>query len=390
MRRIEIDVADVDADYVSQIAYALAFVAKEVAAHGRSPQGHLWVDVPDEADDAALRAKIDRLLARYSKREFGLKSVIHFSRKQDSPLHNAWEGLLDRRWVRPVGQGHVVLRGEAARLFRMVDEVARVHFGGHFGAEEEVYPSTILCETLDRIKHFTSFPEHVDFVSHLQPDVDVLGACSKACAEDGWSPSAAENRLDLPRFAITPSCCYHCYEAMEGWELGEGGRCVTVQSNVHRFEGRNESTMRRMRAFHVRDVVWVGHPDYVKASREEADQMIVDLAERWDLACTVENANDMFFTDDYAVKASFQRQQQAKRELRLNIGSDGDSIAVFSSNFHASTFCKAFDIRMKKRHAVSACVGFGLERWVFALFAQHGLDIGKWPTALREDLERYA
>ena len=125
----------------------------------------------------------------------------------------------------------------------------------------------------------------------------------------------------------------------------------------------------------------------VQSSRAEAHELIVDLAKRWELSCTYENANDLFFTDDYAVKASFQRQQEAKRELLLRIPSEGKSISVFSSNFHGAAFCKAFGIRVGERPGVSGCIGFGLERWVYALFSQFGFDLESWPEGIREDLD---
>ena len=65
-------------------------------------------------------------------------------------------------------------------------------------------------------------------------------------------------------------------------------------------------------------------------------------------------ANDMFFTQDYAVKASCQRQQQAKKELRLLIPAEKHSISVFSSNFHGVTFGKAFNITVDGRVATTA------------------------------------
>lgn len=112
-------------------------------------------------------------------------------------------------------------------------------------------------------------------------------------------------------------------------------------------------------------------------------------AKDWELDCAFETANDMFFTDDYAVKASFQRQQQAKRELRLRIPFEGQSISVFSSNFHATTFGKAFDIRVDGRPATSACTGWGFERWVYAVFSQFGLDAQRWPVGLRDEFHAH-
>jgi hypothetical protein len=97
----------------------------------------------------------------------------------------------------------------------------------------------------------------------------------------------------------------------------------------------------------------------------------------------------MFFTQDYAVKASFQRKQQAKKELRLVIPFEKQSISVFSSNFHGATFSKAFNITVNGRPATSACVGWGYERWVYAIFSQFGFDVNQWPTRLKEEFESH-
>jgi hypothetical protein len=110
----------------------------------------------------------------------------------------------------------------------------------------------------------------------------------------------------------------------------------------------------------------------------------------WDLVGSFETANDMFFTNDYAVKASFQRQQQAKKELRLMIPQEGQSISVSSSNFHAVTFGKAFNISVHGRPATSACLGFGYERWLYAIFSQNGLDPALWPEPLRSEFVAFA
>ena len=124
-------------------------------------------------------------------------------------------------------------------------------------------------------------------------------------------------------------------------------------------------------------------------ARAKAEEMIVQWARDWGLVGSFETANDMFFTQDYAVKASFQRQQQAKKELRLLIPAERQAISVFSSNFHAATFGKAFNITLDGRPATSACVGWGYERWVYAIFSQFGFDVRQWPEVLRQEFENY-
>ena len=157
----------------------------------------------------------------------------------------------------------------------------------------------------------------------------------------------------------------------------------------HRSEGANHRTMSRLRAFTQRDVVWVGHPRFVIEGRAKAEQLIVQWAKDWELVAKFETANDMFFTNDYAVKASFQRQQQAKKELRLYIPNEQQWISVFSSNFHAMTFGKAFNISVNGKTATSACVGWGYERWVYAIISQFGFDFDRWPAVPKDEFNAF-
>ena len=217
----------------------------------------------------------------------------------------------------------------------------------------------------------------------------MLNKYSGECREQGWSPALNEGRMGENDFAICPSCCYHCYEGMENWQLDPPGRCTTMAVACHRYEGANHRSMSRLRAFTQRDVVWVGHPRFVLEGRAKAEELIVQWAKDWELVGSFETANDMFFTQDYAVKASFQRQQQAKKELRLIIPAEKQSISVFSSNFHATTFGKAFNITLGGRPATSACVGWGYERWIYAIFSQFGFDVQQWPAQLREEFENH-
>jgi len=390
MTTLTVPLKNTESTYLGQVRYALTFLSEDVVSYDISESDRaVHIRFRPGVDLDAMRARVETLLRRYDHSEFGLKSVLHFANKRDLPVIDAWAGLVARRWATPVGEGHVILRGPAAQLLALVDQKTQSVFAREFEAELELFPSTIQSKTLDRCNHYTSFPEHMDFVAHLKQDLEILGEFSQACREQGWSAGLHDGRMGPNDFAVSPSCCYHAYEGMEGWDLEKPGRCITAILHCHRYEGANHRYMSRMRAFTMREVIWVGQPGYVLASRARAEELMQKWAIEWGLSCSFETANDMFFTDDYSVKASFQRQQEAKRELRLDIPFEGGSISVFSSNFHAQTFGKAFGITVGGKPATSACVGWGGERWVYALFSQFGFDIDGWPSALQQEYKAF-
>jgi seryl-tRNA synthetase len=391
MTTLTVELESTQSDYIERIRYALTFLSEAVISYDISEaERKIHIQFQPGVDVEQMRSRVDQLLRRYAHGEFGLKSVVYLNQKRELPAIDAWKGMVERRWATPVGEGHVILRGPAAQLMALVDHKVQTVFAKEFGAEPEVFPSTIQSQTLHRCNHFTSFPEHMDFVSHLKQDLEVLSGFASACREEGWSARLHEGKMSTNDFALSPSCCYHTYEGMEGWDLERPGRCITAILNCHRYEGANHRYMSRLRAFTMRELVWVGVPDYVISSRARAEELIQQWAKDWELSCTFETANDMFFTDDFAVKASFQRQQEAKRELRLDVPSEKASISVFSSNFHSTTFGKAFDIKVGGRPATSGCIGWGCERWVYTLVSQFGFDIDEWPPALKRDYQDFS
>jgi len=390
MAQVAVPINGIDPDYRSQLEYALSFADEEIVSYRiNDASSMIEAEVSAKADHESVTRKIRELVQRYEKRELGLAKTVDYKNERDLPAVDAWSALLDRKWVTPVGQGHVILRGPASQLMSLINSKIEKTFVSAFKSELEIYPATIRCKTLDRCNHFTSFPEHIDFVAHLKSDVDVLNDFSKDCKEGGWSEERHEGRMAENDFAISPSCCYHCYEGMEGWDLTAPGRCTTMTVGCHRYEGANHKTMSRLRSFTMREVVWVGQPRFVIEGRAKAEELIVQWAKDWEVVGTFETANDMFFTQDYAVKASFQRQQQAKKELKLLIPFENQSISVFSSNFHAMTFGKAFNISVGGRPATSGCLGWGFERFVYAIFSQFGLDANLWPERLREEFKAH-
>jgi hypothetical protein len=390
MSLLEVPISGVDPDYRAQLEYALSFADEAIVSYKiNEASSMIEAQIAAHADREGVTRKITELVQRYEKRELGLAKTVDYKNERELPAVDAWTALVERKWVTTVGQGHVILRGPASQLLSLINSKIEKSFVSAFKAELEVYPATIRCQTLDRCNHFTSFPEHIDFVGHLKSDVDVLNQFSNECREKKWAPERNEGRMGENDFAISPSCCYHCYEGMEGWDLTAPGRCTTMTVDCHRYEGANHKSMSRLRAFHMREIVWVGQPRYVIEGRAKAEELIVQWAKDWEVVGTFETANDMFFTQDYAVKASFQRQQQAKKELKLLIPFENQSISVFSSNFHAMTFGKAFNISVGGRPATSGCLGWGFERFVYAIFSQFGLDVNKWPEALREEFKAH-
>ena len=85
--------------------------------------------------------------------------------------------------------------------------------------------------------------------------------------------------------------------------------------------------------------------------------------------------------------AAGQIEQKLKFEVLIPVISAENPPACCSFYYHQDKFGSAFDIKLPNGEtAHTACLGFGLERVVMALFKTHGFDPRQWPAAVRAHL----
>ncbi|SHE11411.1 Amino acid--[acyl-carrier-protein] ligase 1 [Chlamydia abortus] len=384
-----------DPGQYGQLKYASAFVDEHIEEIrlDEARQELLLVHHSPLGNDV-IAERLERLIERFSKGDFGFKENRLFENRGPLPYNgDIIAELVQAKTIKVLEPGLFIFREPFSSLMRFMDYAFVTKVAKPFGVTEESYPAVIHCDTLNKTNHFTSFPEHIHFLTHLREDLDVIEGFSQSVREaGGWkqdAPLALDANMPKPRFAMNPSTCYHCYEGLQGETIEGDGLAVTAISKCHRFESRNHTDFGRLLDFSMREIVFVGKPDYVKENRLKSLEYIQDLAREWEVDSYLEVANDPFFTNDFQVKASFQRNQEMKYELRLTIPYLNKSIACSSVNFHSNTFGSAFNIKVGKRNAVTGCVGFGIERWVFAFLSQFGLEESGWPARFREQYEAW-
>ena len=256
--------------------------------------------------------------------------------------------------------GVVGLRGAPLALLRRID-AGLASLCASETDDEWAVPAALPLETLERAGYFASFPQWLTLASHLTDDRSTLERIASSAeparvASSACAPAGA---------ALAPAVCYHVYAALEGTIL-RGPRIVTAQGQCWRHEGPRLSTLERGWAFTMREVVCLGTAQECAAFRERGVRMARSLAAALGLDGSMEPAADPFFAPTAQGRALLQRVKGLKHELRLPIG-DGETTAAASFNLHEQFFGEAFDIRLADGEPVhTACVAFGLERWLLA------------------------
>ncbi len=290
------------------------------------------------------------------------------------------EGLVRAGLIVPVGvhgafgRNHV-FEDVLARFDAAVTRLAEAD-----GAEYFVFPPVIDREVLEQVGYMDSFPHLAGTVhSFFGKELEARKLSERIHAGEPWGDA-----MGITDVTLNPAACYPVYPTFTN-NVPAQGRLVTMLNWVYRHEPSPEPT--RMQAFRVREYVRCGTAEQVVAWRDMWLERGRALLESLGLPATTDVATDPFFGKGGKMLAASQRELKLKFEVLVPVISLDKPTACCSFNYHESKFADAFDITTPDGNKAStACLGFGLERCVMALFQTHGFDPGAWPSAVRQKL----
>jgi seryl-tRNA synthetase len=290
------------------------------------------------------------------------------------------EGMVKAGLIVPVGVQGIFGRNAVFEdvLARFDAAVTKLATDDH--AEFFVFPPTIERTILEKVGYMDSFPQLAGTVhSFFGKELDARKLSERIHAGGAWGDA-----MQMTDVSLNPAACYPLYPTLKG-TVPEKGRVVTMFNWVFRHEPSPEPT--RMQAFRVREYVVCGPPGRVLDWRDTWLERGKRLLESLGLPAKADVATDPFFGKGGKMLAASQKELKLKFEVLVPVISKDNPTACCSFNYHEGKFTEAFDIALPSGDtAHTACLGFGLERCVMALFQEHGFDPGKWPSAVRNIL----
>jgi seryl-tRNA synthetase len=276
------------------------------------------------------------------------------------------------RYTVELGPGQYALVGPLARLRTSIDDKLRA-IAASIDAEPWHVPSIEQTHDLIRqTRYLASHAPHVTFGFRLPCHFAQLQRFAAAERE----PEAGE--LVPTGFILEPFVCHNIYRALRGARL-ETGRAITALGTCYRHEGIRFEPLLRQWEFSMREVVLVGTQAFVAAQRDRILASTQALASELDLSARLEIATDPFFVSEAASQRTYQAMQSTKLELKLVVD-DTSSTAGASFNLHGRQFTEPMQIADGKGEPLeTACIGWGLERWMAAVIARHGANPTNWP-----------
>jgi seryl-tRNA synthetase len=249
-------------------------------------------------------------------------------------------------------------------------------------AEVMRFPPVMSRRQLEKSGYLKSFPNLLGCVCALHGSESSIRSAVEV-AESGGDWTASLSSSDL---VLSPAACYPLYPIVaQRGALARGGLLFDIEADVFRHEP--SLSLDRLQSFRMREFVRVGVPEEIVEFREQWMAKAPLLAAELALPFTLEVANDPFFGRVGQVMAVSQRQQELKFELLIPYYSGAAPTACMSFNYHREHFGQTWGIRDDKGDvAHTSCVAFGIDRLAVALFANHGLDLKKWPLVARQAL----
>lgn len=269
--------------------------------------------------------------------------------------------------------GYAALSGRLAGRFQELDRVF-LAWAEELGADDHRFPSLIALSDLKPLAYLRSFPHLATFATTLADDDQSLRDFADAHGESDSAPVDGEAGQ-----LLTPAACYHFYPRLQDRSL-DGDLYLTTCCACHRRE-EHYLPLERQWCFHMRELVCIGTREAVDAFVSHCSERIEDLVSRLQIPTRWQSATDPFFDPLRDPKALAQMVEPVKQELVLD---DEGALAIGSINRHRSFFGECYGIRRDGEPAWSACVAFGLERWLAALSRQHGDDPEAWPALVEE------
>lgn len=361
----------------------LSYISAEIINYKISPT-EIHFNLKENCDLNKLGNDLNDLIKKIKPLK-NISSKTIFAQQEIVPIckSDIFQELVDTGSVYVLQDGIVALSGLVLKMYEELDKKV-VEFSKTQAAKKALYPVTVHFDNLMPTHYFQRTPQHALFISPLTEDAKNISDFSKLITNDSQETNIA-SYLKKPQSTCRSAVCLNCYPTLKNRSLKMNENLsFTAEGRVFRHEYKKVTSLERLYEFTCREIIYVGTKEYVKKSLKECEQWFIDFLTKYKLNSCIKTASDPFFLDNSRALQFYQVAEDSKFEVRVLNPFTDNQVSVGSLNFHGNHFSKAFNIKTTDGElAASGCVGFGLERTVFTVLAQYGLDLSKWPNELR-------
>ncbi len=216
------------------------------------------------------------------------------------------------------------------------------------------FDSLLAHDEINALGYSRNFPHLTCVMCSIEPSART----ALASGELQLNPHFKHLDADL---ALLPATCYKVYLGLRDQHLSQ----PQIESCIARCFRHEDKALDQYRAFNftMKEYVYLGTAEQAQAFLERGHAVLLGLFDQLQIPGAFEVANDPFFDASSSV-ARLAALMPTKRELVYQ------GHAVSSLNYHRNYFGEKFRIRLDDGFVHTACIAFGLERWV-SMFKEH-------------------
>ncbi len=269
-------------------------------------------------------------------------------------------------------------------LYEGVIEKLTAFITSHRDPRAEVlrFPPVMSRKQLEKSGYLDSFPNLLGCVCALHgTEAQIRGAAERYKTGGDWTTSLAAADL-----VLSPAACYPVYPMVAArGAVPANGLIFDVAADCFRREPSR--SLDRLQSFRMREYVRIGTPEEIRAFRDGWMNRAKGFADQLGLPYALDVASDPFFGRVGQMMAVSQVQNALKFELLIPYYPGAKPTACMSFNYHQDHFGEVWGLHNERNeHSHTGCVAFGMDRLAVALFANHGVDLARWPAPVRRTL----
>lgn len=359
----------IDPDYFSTV---LSYATTKIESLQYNQKDNT-IAVSFNGEKKELDEIVKKVTLKIGKEVINKKNRLIFSHaSKKDPVYtkkSSFKKLQELGIIYDFGNGHISYQGLFLELLQNIDDTFS-KIAKHRGAVEIHLPSFVQWENIKKLGFIDEYPHYLFFTAPLIRELEVVEKFQNLGKKE--SPEL-KRYLSNPHYCLKPSACSLLYPIFEGYDF-EKNSLYTTLGSCTRHETLNVTSCERLTEFQMREIVYVGD----KKGQEDffcfSMDLIKDMIRLFDLTAQIRTANDSFFVSNYSKFRLMQLLGYSKYEATVLIPDADTHIAFASYNNHQNFFSNRFHFTINKDSAVTSCIGFGLERLVYAAICHHGLE----------------
>jgi seryl-tRNA synthetase len=316
-----------------------------------------------------------------------IPAKVIFSHTENKPQcsEDVFAKLVESGDISVLSDGIMALKGLPLQMMEVLDRKL-VDFAKNQKAQKILLPITVNFKNLLDSHYFDRTPQHANFLSTIEEDARSISNFSKHFKKNN---EIDKDLIKSPHSMCRSAVCLNSYPTMRDKKFSnEESVILTAEGRVFRHEYKKVNSLERLYEFSCREIIYLGKPEFVKARLKECENWFINFLNEYNINGLIKSATDPFFMENARNLQFYQAAEDSKYEIRALNPFTSTDVSIGSLNFHGNHFSKSYNITFENgEHVSSGCVGFGLERTVFTIIAQFGVDTKKWPANLKNYFE---